>query len=452
MKKMKRLFLIILSAIMVTASLVGCAGDGASSDGSTPPKDKITNPVLTWNAFDSYADLWMFETGRTFGDLSLNKDSQYIVDGEGSGKATICAQEDVYLAGDTTYLPTLKTPTKKIPDYGVYTDDNSDFSMVSLVSFDVYNPNDFDTTAAIKLFYNASTVSIPEYQVVKAKSWTTIKCPVQREFIPETVIDNRTGALGKKVEFIQLLFIRYDFEYTLYLDNLCFYKELTEAEDASTTLKTDEVCSFDEYWQYKKFSIKSEYSKMDPTVEWIRDPNFDNRGGMLKVVTTDRSKDTSGSGYPTILLPSDCFTERFNSTFAKLYDENDLFCIDVRIEDIVKIDRFYIELYYGGVYFTSKTLVCSDTEKVVDELLYYATADSDGWYTFKVPVSSLLKHIKEVDKVIDGEKKAVNELQRETTLEEGFATLTKLNFCYRSAPGYPSETFYLDSFYMEKVD
>ncbi len=460
MKKIKRLFLVILSAIMVTASLVGCAGnDGASSGGTTtPPANKVTNPILTWNAFDSYADLWMFQTSRTFGDLSLNKNSDYILDGTGSGKATICAQDDVYLAGDID-TPSINTPTKKIPSYGVYTDDNSDFSMVTLVSFELYNPNNFDTQAAIQLYYDESTYSIPEYQVVKANSWTTITCPVQREFIPETAV-NSYGDTAKKCEFIHLLFTRYEFEYVIYLENLCFYKDVTEVEEAPITLDEDEVCSFDKYWQYKKFSIHCYTNGINPTVEWIKDPAAPERGGMLRCTTADRSTSTSGSDWPSILLPSECFANRFNSSFATTYDDNDLFCVDVRLDNIGRVDRFYLEFYYGDVYFTTKTIICRpvdsgfEAEEAVNDLYYYLSdTDGDGWYSFKIPVSSLNKHVKTEYYVgPDGKEYAVDELKKTVSIEEGLATFNKLRFSYRSSPGYPSEVFYIDNFRMEKVD
>ena len=437
MKKiLNKFLLLVLSVLMVTGVFAGCKG-GSSSD---IDPSKITNPVFVMNHFDDYRDLWRWIPSKTFGDISLNKDSDYIKEGEGSAKITIIANP-TYLAGEKSNSK-MTAQTKDVLDYRVYGNIWSDFAYVTLVSIDVYNPGNVTRKVAIQLHYSETTASIPLW-IECAPGWNTVSCPIQREFIPYTKIDNNS-APAPVVNHISIHFEKdYSADYVLYVDNMCIFYATDEVLPAEISLKEDEICSFDEYWQYKKFSITCYTPGYIPEAEWMQFPEEPERGGVLKVTTVDRSSDTSGSDYPGIKIPEETYSMFFNDENFD-YDDNDLFCVDIKGPATNMIQCVYFELYYNDTSkFTTKSWKFEDEE----------TGRKPGeWQTIAFTVAEMNTNRYTTYPWIDGKQEAVDHVTYADARTGFFKDCKKINMTYKSAASYISEEIYIDNFRMVRVD
>lgn len=462
---------------MTAATLFGCNCNNSTQGGEQKiDPSKITNPVFTMNAFEDYGDLWMWKINKTFGEVNLNTDKAYIKDGNGSAQLKIT--NEPYLAGDRG-IASMNSVTRKIPYYNEQTENWSDFTYVFLVTLDVYNPNAYAVQVAIQLFYDETTFSIPQFVSVAPNAWTTVECPIQREFIPKTKPDRYSDPIAK-VDSITLQFSRnWEETYTLYIDNLLLYKSTTEVEPATLALQENEVCSFDEYWQYKKFKLFCYTDAYLPTVSWVQLPDEPERGGILKVNTVDRSADTSGTDWPQINLPAECYSLFFNNVdnpdrFA--YADDDMFAFDVFIpEEAYMITTIYLELAYGGMSFTTKAFpigsgVYGDSfNATLDEIQTLSDVELEArrfrngsydnpygqWHTIAFTVQELntdRRSTYNIEKYKQHGVEYVNRVGGTASFPYTFADCTNIRVTYRSKFGEAASYFYVDNFRMIVAD
>ena len=431
-KLLNKILLLVLSVLMVTGVFAGCKGGTVYAE---IDPSKITNPVFTMNTFDDYRALWRWIPSKTFGDISLNTNPEYIKGGEGSAKITIIG-ETTYLVGEKSNS-TMKAQTKDVLDYNVYGNNWSDFSYATLISFEVYNPGTETRKVATQLHYNETTYSVPVW-IDCPTGWSTVSCPIQREFIPHTKTDN-FGGTAAKVEHISIHFQKdYEEDYVLYVDELCIYYATDEVEQATISLKTDEICSFDEYWQFKKFSIHCYSAGYIPDAEWVTLPDAEERGPVLKITTKDRTADVSGTDWPGIRIPEECYQMFFNSNFD--YDDNDLFCIDIKGPKTNMIACVFLELYY------------SDNGKFTTKTWYFDEEHLGEWQTISYTVAEMNTNHYQTYPWVNGEQITETHTSYANSRTGYFSTCKKINLTYRSAAGYISEEIYIDNYRMVRVD
>ena len=376
----------------------------------TAENAKITNPVITLNAFDSHADLSLISMYAAFGKIELNKDKTYIQNGEGSAKMTVTHEPYVGATGDPRWLQVTKSNATGT--------DYSDFSRVFMIDVKVYNAQTETRRIGISMFYTASGTTT-EWFDLAPEQWTTVSYRVYSDLIP-VVKNNRLGTKSKTVNSITFVYERpTDAEDVFYMDDFNIYQKASaEVEEYDFGMANDEIASFDKYWQFKYCSIGANEKSAYPIVSWVQLPEQMDKKGVLKC---ELSSGTAASG---------AFVELTNQLLSKIdwekYDGKDgkdeyELCFDVYVPEDNEMDlepyTFYMDFMSGNM-----------------PLYGHRFSLVNGWNTIRVPF---------VERVIYAPV-AVKEPVY------GFTRAPKMRLTYLAQKN--PTTIYFDNFRMEKVE
>ncbi len=276
-----------------------------------------TNPLL--QGFETMEDYLLFDydgkygsNSTYFGDITANKDAQYITEGTGSMRYEVADMEsypDQYMAS-TFLVPTKNGET-----------DYSDFRKVKSISVDVYNDTDTDVDLSVCpanilgktwALQQRSLMTYTNY-VLPAKSWTKVTYTVDRAFIDMVLDVQSIGWIAFRFGGVNAV---------VYLDNLRVQTTTDPYIAPEFLLDENEVCSFDkEYQQIVAFPYKNTDVKLQ--IELNTDRQYSVSGNSLKVTIPANDKK---SDY-IIMKLSDKLMSAVN---LGSYDKNAKFAFDVK--------------------------------------------------------------------------------------------------------------------------
>lgn len=253
----------ILSALLAAATVfsVGCGGAGGNSSSSDGGKEAVnallTNPVILLNDFETQTELSTLAMTGTLGKVSLNTEDAYVTKGEKSAKVTVI--HNPWSAGDDQGLYQGTNLVVRKEDY-------SNFAKTKRITLDVYNANDTVEKIGIQLVYGTGS-SLVEWFKLPANSWETVEYTVARESIP--VVENN----GEESCYVKGINIQYERpvgeDNVFYMDNLCLYRSTAEVEPLVRTLQTDEIASFDSWWQVAGLTLTG--GNYAPQTHWTKE-------------------------------------------------------------------------------------------------------------------------------------------------------------------------------------
>lgn len=261
---MKKMIAIILClSLLLTAA--GCKEQN--------PKEKV---VLA--SFETYDEVAMHSMSLHFGKISIQKEEEFVTEGESSLK--------IEPVGD------YETPI--MPVFEIHTDVDafalSDFSEISLLTFDIYNAAEDYKTIDVTILGrdNGQEFALPELEVRLApRSWNI----VSYDFSDGTILKGNPGI--KDITRINIGFE--DFrttggDYTAdvyYLDNIVGI--FGEVEDFAPPRAADEILNFESLGDLKVLGVQGEIS-------------LSNETSPLKVGQGKMSLKAEGSGTITVYL------------------------------------------------------------------------------------------------------------------------------------------------------
>ncbi len=304
---MKKWIAVVLAAISVC--LAGC------QIGQT--EGEKAAPLL--QGFEKMEDYLLFDydgkygsASTYFGDITVNKDENYLTEGTGSMRYEVADMEsypDQYMS--STFL----VPTKngKV--------NYSDFRKVKSFSVDIYNDTETDVdlsvcpanilgkTWALQQRY---LMTYTNY-VLPAKSWTNVTYTVDRALIDMVLDVQSIGWIAFRFGGVNAV---------VFLDNLRVQTTENPYQAPEFVLDENEVCSFDkEYQQVLAFPYRNGDVKLQ--IELNTDRQYSVSGNSLKVTIPGNSEK---SGYITMKL-SDKLMAAVN---LSSYEKDAKFAFDVK--------------------------------------------------------------------------------------------------------------------------
>lgn len=348
---MKKIILLLLSMILMFSTLVGCKKG-----------DELVNPVHIMNDFESVVDMQMFKPGRIdSGGWQLQQD--YVTSGKYGVRYENYSRA---VDGDTSTDPVWTSQTRV---YETGEDWSRKMGDAFLITLDVYNPNDIVYAVGIRMTYGNGSTSVTKWVDCAPKQWTTVEYDIQKEFMPQTVINDRTGETAAIVNSISMIFRRLKTNYILYFDALKIYYNSLKVEAVDKTLEAGSMLSFDKSWHVNESFVQGENPQYNPTLLWAKDPDALDRNGVLKIQMLDRTDGSGGNAQPWIEFPGEFFSQKFGASnfgYKELNSDNEevfvafedftkdwSFCIDMKIPSGYDGSLLF-QLYYGAVRFTYK--------------------------------------------------------------------------------------------------
>ena len=389
MKKIKKAMGFALAwLLLATGALCGCQWE------QNEEPQLLTNPVVILNDFETQADLSTTAMIGLLGKAELNQDAAYKTKGKSSVKLTVI-HNPYTEALNPTFFQSVNLQKRQ--------EDYSDFSKTSSMTADVYNANSTVEKLGIQMKYS-SGYSLIEWFELAPNAWTTIRYKVPRESIPQS---QKEGKNGNYIQGIQFLYERpTDADRVFYMDNVCLYKTSEVVEPLDKTLKNDEICSFDSWWQVASLTVSG--GAYAPTISWVKD----------RLVTSDAALKVNAVGgddgvWPEIALESDyCKMIDWAS-----YGEDDTMAIDVYLPEGQEME-IALTLYANGIPFYTKQV----------ELI------AGQWNMISCTVGEIQSELSEG---ADGVK---------------FSMTTKITLGYRGFLGTENRQIYFDNFRMERAD
>ncbi len=250
MKSMKKIMAITLCSLFVgsVALATGC---------NQTQEPQVTNPIISLNGFETQADLSTLTMEGVLGKVELCKETDYVKSGAASAKVTVL--HEPYSLNDSPYLYQAANLVKRAEDY-------TDFAKTKLVTLDVYSANATTERIGLQLVY-AEAVSLVSWFTLAPNAWTEIQYNIPRESIPVWESDNGESNF---VKGINILYERPKTQDTVfYMDDMNLYKTEKAFEPLVKTLKTDEIASFDEWWQVASLTVGG--GNYAPNVKWVKD-------------------------------------------------------------------------------------------------------------------------------------------------------------------------------------
>lgn len=276
MKILKKSICLLL-VLTTVFSFAGCK--------SNNEEDLLKNPVITLNDFETQIELSTLAMAGQLGKVELNTDEKYVTNGSKSAKVTVIHDPWSYSDDHVLYQGT---------DLVVRDEDFSNFAKTKRITMDVYNANETVEKIGMRLVYETGS-SLSEWFSLTAGEFTTIEYTVARESIPEVTDD---GEKSNKVKGIEFLFELPDGKDNLfYLDNLCLYNSFTSVEPLKRSLKTDEIASFDSWWQVASLTVTG--GNYAPHTNWSKSMSKD-VNPLLKLDCVP-----GGSTWPTIRIDTE---------------------------------------------------------------------------------------------------------------------------------------------------
>lgn len=353
-----RKLLAIIATILLAFSAVGCSSNGAQ--GSTPNTEP-TNPVITLNGFESIMDLNTMSANGVLGKVKINQDEEFLTEGKQSVKITVTSKPW------QTRTPSLFQATEV-----KYKNENyTDFGKVKHVLFDVYNAEETEKQIGVQLAYAlggdvsrfwVSQGSVAKYYTLAAKSWTTVRFDVPREYIPTA--KDADGNEINKVIGINIEFERPQVaDENFYIDNFRLYRSQTSFSAIEMTLKTDEICSFDSLWQMETLTS---FGDIAPTLNLVGNITATGQGTALRMDLPTGEKSGSCGFY----LGSSVISQVDWGS----YDDNDELCFDVFVPETGGLGDLFIRMTGNGTW-------------IVDD--HYYSLPRGEWITFRYSVARI---------------------------------------------------------------
>lgn len=485
MKMTKKLLTTLLAGLCIFAS--GC--NNTQPEAETPKNDaetavnvNLTNPVITLNDFESHEELSMLRMGGYLGHVTVNKETEFVTKGQASAKVEVVPRL-WYQTG--TRVASL-TQLMKINSKGL---DYTDFAKALRVSVDVYNSQEREIDFGVQLVCNSSVSEAVQYFKLAPKAWTKVEYDITPEFIQQTTINDKINGKYKKTQVQKVSFVfsePADGTETYYLDNFRLYRSEDSVVPETIELKEHEICSFDEYWEFKKTLATCGDMTHTPTLSWLKLAGQEDRGGILKFQMKPHT--ASGRVYPGMTFPKEIFGLKFGKEDPKegqedwwIYDDNDVMIFDLYIPenstlvnasitpwyDGQLIHRIQLNLkekyaWYQGVSPTdpSERNNAGTNIPVLGRIDFVRLDENDHWYRVEIPISQLNQ------RAGDGHyptEKYLNETTGEYELREmtdsekfkysvrNMSNLT-LSVFSENGTAATAQFFYLDNLHFEKRD
>ena len=387
MKKMKKAICFSLTCLLLTMGVFcGCE--------KKQEQPTLTNPVVVLNDFETQTELSTTAMVGLLGKVEINQDAAYKTSGDGSAKITVI---------HNPYTEALSPTLFQSVNLQKRGEDHSDFAKTSSMTVDVYNANATVEKLGVQMKYPSGNSLIEWFELVP-NAWTTIRYKVPRESIPQT---QRAGQTGNYIQGIQFLYERpTDADRIFYMDNMCLYKTSEVVAALDKTLKKDEICSFDSWWQVASLTVSG--GAYAPTVSWVKDKVVSN-GAAIKL---DAVAGNDGVWPEIAFEPDYCKMIDWAS-----YGEKDRMNIDVYLPEGQEME-IALTLYGNGIPFYTKQV----------QLL------AGQWNTVSFTVGEVHSQLSEG---AEGMK---------------FSMTTKITLGYRGFLGTEPRQIYFDSFRMERAE
>ncbi|MBQ8686063.1 MAG: hypothetical protein IJ514_07825 [Clostridia bacterium] len=417
---MKRTFFKTVGLVLSLTTLfcvVGC------KDEEEQTQNLATSPKILLNSYEHAKDMNAIWLNNGFGKMERSKDEAYVTEGEYSAKCTI--QKSPWRDMGTPYLYQAATVEYKDADY-------TNFSNVSMLTLDVTNTDDEPQKIGLQIVYDFNiNAGRGAYEVVGdtinwidlASGYNLVNLNIIKDTIPEVTLED--GSVINQVKGINIYFERpEDEDKVFYIDNVCLHKTENPVKGEPRQLKENEICSFDQSWQYKLLTPNGGEAGDDykPIVTWQNDiisPKAD--GGAAVKVSFEHIKSwpTTSSRYFVGLIMG---SELLNYVDFSKYEGQDKFCFDLYVPEQNGIVMMNFSLARNNTFYFTKQL-CEGASG--------ALPLKRGWNHYEFTV----------DEINSGEK---------VTSRICFATTNKITFTIWTTDT-PNGVFYLDNMRIERA-
>ena len=298
---MKRISAILLSALLAFG-FVGCT----PAKSNTSDNESLLDPSLSQLkcGFSSINEL-RFCDYSGFYKAALNKDKQYITQGDTSAKYTFKGNPKSYpqfsIRADTEYFG------------------SNDFTKAQALSVDVFNPSN----KPHKMWFSFTTSENGDRKVFQ--KYTEREFLLQPGFnLVSLVIDRSLAAYAcdmKNVAYITFRFCNEEEVYDLYFDNLRVHFTEEELVTKTKTYEDDEILFFDN--SLDRFFVNTATymcsPSVVPTLSICRDPRFIHEGnGSLKVQYSSDAGDPSRDETPCVSFSGEAVDRLNLKEYSKL--------------------------------------------------------------------------------------------------------------------------------------
>lgn len=357
---MKKIISLLMSAVTLFCVTACGKEDSSTASGTTGNALKPTNPVILLNGFNTVDDLYTARMdGSALGRAELS--AEKVKAGEKSLKVEVLSS--TLDNRNAPYFFQSNKLTKSNADY-------TDWSNVKAVTIDVYNAQTTECQIGIQPVYS-TTSGLTDWFTLAPESWTTVKYMVEREYIVATT--DAKGNEQRIVSGFNVVFEREKTDETFYVDNVCLYKTETKYTPVSMSLREDEICSFDAYWQIKKLSPTGTAA---PKITYTKEVSADGVGAALRI---DKPLVETSTGWSYVDIPLSYMNMRTNAEWGE-YDDNDLMCFEVysQSQELLNAAKLAVHAENGLVMYMGASF---DALKVGE------------WNTISYKVSDMLSYV-----------------------------------------------------------
>ena len=383
-----------------------------------------TSPKVVLNSYENAKDMNTIWLANSFGKMERSKDEGFATDGKYSAKCTIF--QEPWLGADAMpYLYQAATVEYKNADY-------TNFSNVSMLTMDVSNTDEGTQKIGIQIIYRfninhgrgqyepiGDTINWIDLQ----SGYNLVNLNIIKDTIPEVELED--GTVINQVKGINIYFERpKDEDKIFYIDNICLHKTEKPVQGEPRQLKENEICSFDQSWQYKLLTPNAGEAGEDykPIITWQNDivsPKAN--GGAAVKVSFEHIKawpTTSSRYFVGLIMGSDLL----NYVDFSKYEGQDKFCFDLYVPEQNGIVMMNFSLARNNIYYFTRQL-CEGASG--------ALPLKRGWNHYEFTI----------DEINSGEK---------VSSKVCFATTNKMTFTIWTTDT-PNGVFYLDNMRIEKA-
>ncbi len=407
MRKITKFLTAVLGTVLAFSCLASCGStiDPTAAGKTAPePEANASNPVVLLNGYENERDLNSIMMYEYFGSVDVEKApteegaTSYVKSGEGSAKLVV--HKDKFGGARKTYDPYIYQATY-IQSRGI---DCRDFGKTVAIEMDIYNAQDTEAQAGIRLVYSSTyhdnnVKEAIEWYTLAPNAWTTVHYNVVREKIPL----NKLGSAEDKgtcpatefslVRGFDLAFKRpaaEENDATFYLDDARIFRVTTATETVEKVpLGADTFADFESQWQINALRMNVPNENYRAGLTWSR--AFASDGGhSLRVDMKSGSK-----GYTYLQLQR---STHFSHLNLGDYSGQDRFVFDlysptdsgytggVSIWLINNADYFYVKRYNlapGKMVTVSMTIDEINSSEYVDYMSFqyfeYMTTIQISW-------------------------------------------------------------------------
>ena len=322
-----RKFIIILCILSLILSIVGCDNNKQQEE----LKNNCRRILI--NSFESTQDMDTSLVKGVLGKVSINKEPQFIKEGQGSAKVTVI--HDPYVENTPVLFQSFNLIKKQV--------DLTDFANIGNVVMYVYNNQNTTQQITLQLCFTKGEGERINYDL-KPQSWTKVVLNVEREYIPAVQEMNKKEKLC--VDGLNIIFNRlHNSDAIYYIDDITLLTTEKSYQKVQMVLDENEICSFDKSWQAKTLILEnSNFPIITPSVKLERKITSTNGGNSLKVYCPGGI----GSSAQTFRWPGVALnTEMLKLVKWKEYNDSARICFDVFVPEEDGLDILYFSLYAG---------------------------------------------------------------------------------------------------------